>query len=200
VNGRVVGVVLAGGASRRLGRDKRLLPYRGGTVLSATVERLLATPVDGVVVVLGHDEAEVRARAGLPEDARLRLVSNPDWEEGMASSLRRGLAEAEAGGAAALLVALADQPEVEPEGVARLIEAWRSGAVLALPLRAGQPGQPVLFSSPLFDELRAVRGDVGARDVVRRHWAAAAKLEAPLLPDVDTEADYQGLLEREGRG
>jgi CTP:molybdopterin cytidylyltransferase MocA len=198
----IAGLVLAAGASRRLGRNKLLLPFRDGTVLSTTVARLLASRLDRVIVVLGHAEGEVRSRAGLSEDPRLAIVSNAGWEEGMASSLRRGVeaaAEAEA-----VIVALGDQPDTDPEVVGRLVAAYRSGAPLAVAALVGpgsaeveRPGHPVLFARALFPELLALRGDTGARDVVRRHWREAAKVSALPLHDVDTEDDYRALLERE---
>jgi CTP:molybdopterin cytidylyltransferase MocA len=210
----IVGLVLAAGASRRLGRNKLLLPFRGGTVLSTTVARLLASILDRVIVVLGYAEGEVRSRAGLSEDPRLAIVANPGWEEGMASSLRRGVeaaAEAEA-----VIVALGDQPDTDPEVVGRLVTAFRGGATLAVPVH-GVPaetgiderataetgiestGHPVLFARALFPELLALRGDKGARDVVKRHWSEAVKVAAVPLHDVDTEGDYRALLEREPR-
>jgi CTP:molybdopterin cytidylyltransferase MocA len=200
----IAGLVLAAGASRRLGRNKLLLPYRGETILSATVSRLLAAPLDRAIVVLGHAAAEVGAAANLPLDPRLLLVANPGWEEGMASSLRVGLEAA--GEAEAVVIALGDQPNLDPQIVADLLSAHRDGARLALAVLADaasdegvRPGHPVLFARALFPELLALRGDVGAREVVKRHWRAAAKVVAKPLQDVDTEDDYRALLEREPR-
>jgi molybdenum cofactor cytidylyltransferase len=209
----IAGLVLAAGASRRLGRNKLLLPFRGGTVLSTTVARLLASHLDRIIVVLGHAEGDVRSRGGLSQDPRLAIVSNAGWEEGMASSLRRGVeaaAEAEA-----VVVALGDQPDTDPEVVDRLVAAFRDGAMLALPVHrrpvvgigtderaidertTDRTGHPVLFSRALFPELLALRGDTGARDVVKRHWRDAVKVAAAPLHDVDTEDDYRALLERD---
>ncbi len=198
------GVVLAAGASRRLGRNKLLLPLRGGSLLSAAVSRLLAAPLDRVVVVLGHEAEQVRLRAGLPDDPRLVFVVNPDWSEGMASSLRCGVtacADAEA-----VVIALGDQPDADPEMVARLVAAFRAGAPLAFPVhpeasapRGTRSGHPVLFGRELFRELAKLRGDQGARELVALHFETAAKVLAAPLRDVDTEDDYRALLDREGR-
>ena len=195
----IAAIVLAAGASRRLGRNKLLLPFRGGTVLSATVARVLEAPVEQVVVVVGHEADAVRKRAGLPEDARLSIVDNPEWASGMASSLRTGVvacAEAEA-----VIVALGDQPGVDPAVIARLVDACRAGAALAVPIhedaaaRGGERvGHPVLFGRALFAELGALTGDTGAREVVKRHWAKAIRVLGVPVPDVDTEADYAALL------
>jgi len=193
-------LVLAAGGSRRMGRPKMLLPLSGGTVLATVVSRFLATPADRIVVVLGHEAAEVRARAGLPDDARLMILDNPDWNEGLSSSLKRGLLACPE--ADALVVALGDQPAVDADVVRRLVEAWRGGARLAVPVRgepgdpaASRAGHPVLFDRSLRDELLALTGDVGAREVLRRHWEEAAQIEAPSPTDLDTEEDYRAFLE-----
>ena len=195
----IAAIVLAAGASRRLGRNKLLLPFSGGTVVSATIVRVLQSPVDRVVLVLGHEAELVRARAGLPEDSRLSAVENPGWSSGMASSLRVGLEAS--GDAEAVIVALGDQPGIDPAVVARVVAAFRAGASLAVPVH-GDPaapdgerlGHPVLFGRALFAELRALEGDTGAREVVRRHWASAARVLGVPVRDVDTEADYAALV------
>ena len=194
-------LVLAAGGSRRMGRPKMLLPLPGGrTVLATVVSRLLAAPVDRIVVVLGHEAAATRAGAGLPDDARVMVLDNPDWPLGLSSSLKRGLLACPE--ADALVVALGDQPAVDPDVVRRLVEAWRKGARLAVPVR-GEPGDPapshaghpVLFDRSFRDELLALTGDVGARDVLRAHWDEAARIDASSLPDLDTEEDYRAFLD-----
>lgn len=198
----IPGLVLAAGASTRMGRPKMLLPLGNGTVLSATVAPLLEAGLNPVVVVLGHDADEVCRRAGLPEDPRLRIVVNEAWRDGMSSSLRRGL-EACAG-ATAVVVALGDQPGVQAELVRRLVQAHLSGASLALPVRGGRAGHPVLFARELWGELRSASGEKGGRDAVTRHWAEAALVEADLPRDLDTVEDYRALVEgrppRDGEG
>ena len=195
----IAAIVLAGGASRRLGRNKLLLPFRGGTVLSTTVARLLESPVDRVLVVLGHEAEEARAHAGLPEGPRLSAIDNPDWPSGMASSLRTGVAGC--ADAEAVIVALGDQPGIDPAVMERLVAACRAGAALAVPVhgdaadREGERvGHPVLFGRSLFAELGALEGDTGAREIVKRHWAEAALVEGAPVRDVDTEADYAALV------
>jgi molybdenum cofactor cytidylyltransferase len=188
-------VVLAAGASTRMGRPKPLLPVAGGSLLRSVVEPLLRCALEPLVVVLGADAERVRHEAGLPADARLRLVTHEGWREGMASSLRRGLScclEADAA-----LVVLGDQAGLSAARVERVLEAARSGAPLVVPVHAGRAGHPVLFRRELFGELGELRGDVGARAVVMRHLSRATLVELEPLRDVDSEADYRAL--REGR-
>ena len=189
----IAAVVPAAGGSTRMGRPKMLLPLAGRTVLATVVARLLEAPLDRVVVVLGREAGEVRARAGLPDDPRVAVVENPGWRDGLSSSVVRGLhACPEAG---AVLVALGDQPGVEPEVVRRLVEAWRAGSRLAVPVRGGRTGHPALFDRSLRDELLALTGDVGARAVLIRHWDEAARVDAPIPADLDREEDYRAFVE-----
>ena len=190
VTGRAVaGIVLAAGASSRMGRPKMLLALGGGTLLHSVTRALLDGGLGRVVVVLGHQADLIRREAGLPEDERLEVVVNEGWPSGMASSLRRGLeacADAEAA-----LVALGDQPGVTAERVRRIVSAWRPGVSLVLPVHGGRAGHPVLFGKRLWPELQDLEGDVGGREVVRRHLAEAVQVPAEPLADLDTEEDLR---------
>jgi CTP:molybdopterin cytidylyltransferase MocA len=191
----IAGIVLAAGGSTRMGRPKMLLPAPGGTLLSAAVAPLLEAGLDRVVVVLGDRAEEVRRGARLPVDPRIVLVVCPDWRAGMASSLKRGLeacAEADA-----VVVALGDQPGVTSERVRRIMAAFGPGRDLVVPVHRGIPAHPVLFGRSLFSELEALSGDVGAREVVRRHEDEAVRIEIEPLPDIDTEEDYRRFTARE---
>jgi CTP:molybdopterin cytidylyltransferase MocA len=188
---RVAGIVLAAGASTRMGRPKALLPAGAGTLLAACVAPHLEAGLDPVVVVLGSHAAEIQRDAGLPADRRLRVVVNPSWPEGMASSLRAGLSACREAGVEAALVALGDQPSVTRARIEALVAAWIPGAALAVPVHEGRVGHPVLFARGLWPELEALEGDIGGREVVRRHWDRAIQVPAPPLLDLDTPADYQ---------
>jgi molybdenum cofactor cytidylyltransferase len=192
----VAGLVLAAGASRRLGRPKALLALGGRTLVARAAGAQLEAGLDPVVVVLGHAADEVRTSAGLPSsEARLRIVVNPEWEEGMASSIRCGLEEC--GDADAVVIALADQPDTDAARVRAVVEAWDGQADLVVPVGEGRPSHPVLFARALYRELRALRGDVGGRAIVELHWDRAIQVPLPALPDVDTEADYRSAVDRE---
>jgi molybdenum cofactor cytidylyltransferase len=195
----VASVILAAGASTRMGRPKMLLPVGGSTLLAAAVAPHLEAGVGRVIVVLGSEAEAVGRSAGLPEDPRMRIVVNEGWSEGMASSLRRGLGEC--GSAAAALVALGDEPGVTAERVRRIVGAWEPGVPLVVPVHGGRASHPVLFDRRLWSELESIAGDVGAREVVRRHGAEAVRVECAPLADLDTPGDYQDHLRgRSGRG
>lgn len=193
---RVAAIVLAAGASRRLGRPKALLLLGGRTLLARAAAAPLDAGLDPVVIVLGHAAADVQAAAGLPDDARVRVVVNDGWEEGMASSIRRGLEAC--GEPDAVLIALADQPDVQAARVRAVVDAWDGQAPLVVPVGEGRPTHPVLFARELYPELTALTGDVGGRSIVERHWERAIRVPLAPLLDVDTEDDYQAARARPG--
>ena len=152
----------------------------------------MAASLDEVVVVVGSDAPAVAASlSGLPA----RIVTNPAFAEGMSTSLRAGL-DALPRGCRAALVALADQPGAAAAGVVEpLLERYRaSPAPIVAPLyRGGVRGNPVLFDSSLFDELRAVTGDEGGRSVIARDQSRVVLVETDeAIPrDVDTPEDLE---------
>jgi len=184
---RIHGIVLAAGASTRMGRLTTLLPVRGATLLASAVTPLLEAGLERVVVVLGHQADAVRGGAGLPEDPRVAFCVNDDWPSGLSSSLRAGL-EACAD-ADAVVIGLGDQPKLSAEVIRSLVQAAASGAPLAVPMRTGRVGHPILFQRELFGELGQLSGDAGAREVARRHIDRAAIVACELPGDLDTEAD-----------
>jgi len=176
-----------------------LLPVGDKTLLSACIAPLVEAGLELIIVVLGDRAEQVRQRAGLSEDGGvLKIVVNEKWREGMASSLRCGLSQC--GQAGAVLVALGDEPTVPSELVKRMVQAWRQGASLVVPVHGDRSGHPVLFDRALWPELVALSGDVGGREVVRRHFAEATLLPAGPFFDIDTEEDYKALIEgKKGR-
>ncbi|GAA2437376.1 nucleotidyltransferase family protein [Streptomyces mauvecolor] len=187
------GLLLAAGGGRRLGgRPKALLPHRDRPLVENAVRVLREGGCRTVYVVLGAAAEEVRARADL---AGCVLIDNPDWAEGMGSSLRAGLealtASDEASGAA--LVSLVDQPGIGPEAVARVLSAHRSGDSLAAASYDGKRGHPVLFGADRWADIAAsATGDRGARAYLKAHEAEITLVECGDIAepyDIDTEAD-----------
>lgn len=192
----IAAVVLAAGSSSRLGRPKQLLLWRGRPLLQHVVDVAVATEVDEIVVVLGH-EAE-RVEAALEPRAGVRTVVNPDHAAGQSTSLRVGL-EAAGPEASAAVVLLGDQPEVTRDAVRAVLEAYRDGGgPVVRATYSGRPGHPVLLDRSVWDEVTAVTGDRGARDAIRDNpgWVTDVELGGSPPEDVDTEEDYARLLER----
>jgi len=188
----IAAVVLAAGPSSRFGSQKMLALLSGRSVVRCTVEHVLASRVDDVVVVVGRDAEAVRGQlAGLP----VRCVTNARYTEGQSTSLDAGVASLDSSVRAAVIV-LGDQPSVTPEIIDALIDTYReSGKPVVVPIYQGTRGNPVLFDASLFAELRAVRGDRGARDVIARDPSrvASIELDEPMPGDVDRVADLEAL-------
>ncbi|WP_215450325.1 NTP transferase domain-containing protein [Streptomyces sp. ATCC 21386] len=190
----VVGLLLAAGGGRRLGgRPKALLTHRGRPLVEHAVDVLRAGGCTRVHVVLGAEAAAVRARADL---SGCVLVDNPDWAEGMGSSLRAGLESLPGTGAAAALVSLVDQPGIGPEAVARVLTAHGSrgsrGSLVAAAYD-GVRGHPVLFGADHWAGIAAsATGDRGARAYLKERGDTVTLVECGDVArpyDIDTEAD-----------
>lgn len=186
-------IVLAAGASRRLGRPKQLLPFGGTTLLRHAVRSALDSGCRPVVVVLGCRSEEMAPQLdGLP----VRLALNPDWREGMSSSIRSGLQALQGVSDAtdSVILMTCDQPAVNGELLDRLADAQRrSGSPVAACRYAGVLGVPALFCASLYPELEALRGDQGARAVLRRHSRQAASVDFPQGEyDIDRPEDVAG--------
>ncbi len=206
-------IILAAGASRRMGQPKQRLHYRGRGLLRNAVSEARRSRCGPIVVVLGaHAPTLHREVAIAHARGAIEVVAAPRWRLGMSESLKAGLAML--GDARAMIVMPADQPFVTAPVIDRLIARWQRGnpLLVASEYRSGAAivhGAPALFSRRLFPELARLRGAAGARRVIRRHEAQAATVAAPEAAlDVDTPSDYQALRkplhpfaqERAGRG
>ncbi|MBI3989928.1 MAG: nucleotidyltransferase family protein [candidate division NC10 bacterium] len=191
----IAAVVLAAGAASRFGEQKLLVPLEGKLLIRWTVEHVLASQVEEVVVVLGREAEAVReALTGLP----VRFLVNPRYPEGMSSSLQGGVASLDPAVEAALIV-LGDQPQITAAIINRIIETYRlSRKPIVVPVYEGVRGNPVLFDASLFPEVMAVTGDQGAREVIAKdpERVASVPFPFPMPRDVDTPDDYQALLHR----
>jgi molybdenum cofactor cytidylyltransferase len=189
----VAAVILAAGASSRMGRPKQLLDWNGKALVRVVAEHALAAGFDPIVVVLGAHTAQVReALAGLP----LQCVSNSDYHQGQSTSLRAGVAALPTHIAAALVL-LGDQPFVTPAIMRVLVQRWHEEhSQIVVPLYQGQRGNPVLFGRAVFAELMAVSGDQGARALIQSNPARVTHVhfeDTRPLEDIDTIEDYTRL-------
>ncbi|MGH9663154.1 MAG: nucleotidyltransferase family protein [Bryobacteraceae bacterium] len=194
----LAGIVLAAGASRRMGSPKALLEFQGETFLDRLIGSLNEVCAE-TIVVLGYHADLIRGR--LARSAR--FVVNPDPDRGQLTSLQCGLA-AISGGAAGVLFTPLDFPAVRPETIARLAGAFvhrDAVAELVIPSFHGRRGHPVLAASALIPEFLALPETAAARDVVRRHDAGIRYVEvddAGVVTDIDTQEDYRRLLDSQG--
>jgi molybdenum cofactor cytidylyltransferase len=190
-NLRFGAIILAAGASERMGTPKQLLQVRGAPLVLRAVDAALASQVWPVAVVLGAHAEKVRAAIARRP---VLAVENPAWEEGMASSIRAGIATLRQFSRAldGALVALCDQPAFSAEVIARLAEARReTGRKIAAARYCGRNGAPALFLSDLFPALAALTGEDGARELLNGDADRVAAVDMPeLAADLDTPEDY----------
>lgn len=184
-------IVLAAGASTRLGRPKQLVRLQGRPVLHSVVSNAVAVAGHSVTVVLG---AHAKELAHLLAHSSASVIFNRQWEEGLASSLRCGLTAAPPGCSAALIL-LGDQVAVTPDDLRRLIQAWKGDdSVLAASVYQGHLGVPAIFPSWCFSELLQLRGDQGARAIIERHAHRVTRVQMPnAAVDLDTPEDLEAL-------
>ncbi len=196
---RIAALVLAAGRSTRFGPSNKLVAdLDGEAVVRRTVRAVLDSGARPVIVVTGHMSAEVRAAlAGLD----VTFADSPNYREGLAQSLKAGLAALRPG-LDGVLVALGDMPAVTGADIDRLIAGFapKEGRAIVVPVNAGKRGNPVLFAAHLIPELREVEGDAGAKHVIGQHGDEVAEVEigsTRIFADVDTPEALQR-LQREG--
>jgi molybdenum cofactor cytidylyltransferase len=187
-------LVLAAGGSRRLGRPKQLVQMRGRPLLETVVAEVSLWPVSRVAVVLGHRAEEILDAVDF---GGATVLINPDWEEGIAASLRVGLDHlSREPRLERVFVALGDQPHIPPEVPGLLLEAIeRAGLPAAVPKYRFQAGNPVLLDRGLWPRLMSLEGDAGASRLLRTHPEWVEEVWFDHLPprDVDTAADVADL-------
>lgn len=189
-DGTVVGVILAAGASERYGETNKLLvDIEGESMVERAVRPFIANDLESVFVVVGDDADAVSA---VLDDQNVEIVRNPNWKAGQSTSLRVGVEAADEVNASAAIFGLGDMPWVNPETIVCLVDAYRyhNAEVIAAAYR-GKRGNPVLFSSAMFDSLLAVRGDTGGREVMydSSNAIAVETRDPGVLRDVDRPAD-----------
>ena len=205
----ISGIVLAAGASTRMGQAKAALPLgqMGETVLSRVVRTLIDGGVPEMVVVAGaHIDA---VRAAMPaHEPRARVIEHSGWQRGQLSSLVSGLDAIDTPLVEAALVTLVDVPLVRASTVAAVIEAWRrTRAPIVRPadpstsLRAGgeRHGHPVIFDRSIFADLRSADPNTGAKAVFAIHRERIFNVDvndAGAFEDMDTPEDYRKVLKQ----
>lgn len=190
---KIAAIVLAAGRSTRMGeRNKLLLDLHGKPMIARTVAAIegTATPI---IVVTGHDADAV---AQVLKTARVTIVHNPRYADGMATSLKAGLGALPLD-ADGVLICLGDMPAVTSAAIGQLIAAFNptEGRAIVVPIYQGKRGNPVLFAHSFVDEMRTAEGDVGARALLSAHADAVYEVEtdAGVLADADTPAAFAAL-------
>jgi molybdenum cofactor cytidylyltransferase len=187
----ICAVVLAAGLSRRMGTQKLLLPFAGKTVIAHIVDQILASAVDEVYVVVGHQGEQVRRELS---GRHVSIVTNPDYKSGMLSSVRCGLA-ALPQECRAILVALADQPSITSRLIDQMIQAFAAtDKRILVPFHDGRRGHPLLLAQIYRDEILTQYHDVGLRGLLHAHPDDVFELivsTSAVLSDMDWPEDYR---------
>jgi molybdenum cofactor cytidylyltransferase len=191
---QIAAVILAAGGSQRMGQPKQLLLVDGQPMLRRVAEAACPARLTQVVVVIGAHSAQMReALAGLP----VCVQYNPDWAEGIGTSLRAGIHALNPDVEAALVI-LADHPGLSTRLIDRLVDGYQhAGAAIVAPAYRGRRGHPVLFAHTLFPELLRLQGDQGARSLLDRPDADLVCIDVDdpaVIQDIDTPDDYAGMV------
>lgn len=190
-------IILAAGYSRRMGLPKILLPYRDGSLVRQVAKKAAQVQSAGVMVVANAEMREVQHHLW---DLPVWVVWNERAHLGMSTSLVKGVENLPHDASAALIL-LADQPEVEPFVIERVIDAYaRSSASIIQAAYSGKPGHPVLFDRKWFPHLLHITGDQGAKQLIQASGDERQWVDVPLPPleDIDTWEDYERVTRREG--
>jgi molybdenum cofactor cytidylyltransferase len=189
----IIGVLLAAGGATRFGSQKLIAPYRGEPLVRHAA-RLLRSVTDETIVVIGNDANAVR---DVLSGTDVQIVENANWREGLSTSLRAGIRAVPAN-VEAVIVALGDQPELDPTVARALVEQWRATGLPIVTARyRGVRSPPVLIARAVFSEVEALHGDYGAKPLMDRipGRVAFVDIDTPVPFDVDTPTD----LDRESR-
>lgn len=198
---RIAGIILAAGASSRMGEDKALLQWGEKTFLEHLLGALKNSKVGPVRVVLGANAEAVQEKIPF---ATSEVVINPDWQKGQLSSLIAALDALPRGRVEGAAICLVDHPCISSRLIQSLIEKFsQSQKLIVLPTYQGRRGHPVLFAATLFDELRAAPLAVGARHVVHRH--ASDILEVPteeegVILNINDRTAYEKIMQQSPPG
>ena len=186
----IAAVVLTGGKSERMGRPKALLRFQGRTFLERILGTVTEAGIAQAVVVVGHHREEIHQ--ALPD---LPLIYNPDYNDGMSTSVKAGL-KALPGGLQGAGIFLVDHPRIDAVTIRLLAARTRPGGI-ALPIHEGRRGHPVFFAAELFEEILSLGPDQGLNIVVRRDPGRVIEVPVPnpgVLQDIDTPEQFEILL------
>jgi len=189
-------IILAAGRSMRMGSPKQLLKYRNKSLLQHAIDTALESKVQKVVVVLGYEAGEIESQ--IHKKSAL-IIKNPEWDSGMASSIRRGIdfLQKQEPIVDNVLIMVCDQPHVSKELITLMIHTQkeRNNSIIACTY-ANTLGTPVLFHNQHFEELSQLTGDRGAKSILNNYAGSIVTIpfESGSI-DIDTSENYKNLIE-----
>ena len=194
---QTAGIILAGGSSTRFGRPKQLLKLKGKYLLEYVLTAALESKLNHVVLVLGHDHQNIlQALGACTIHERLQVVINHRYLEGQSRSLQAGLLKIRQTFPSVMFL-LGDQPLLDSNTIDHMLDRFRySGKDICVPVCKGKRGNPTIFNRVLYDQLLAIEGDIGARNIIRANPERVLYLEMndPLcFFDIDSPKDLTNL-------
>jgi len=190
----VSAILLAAGESKRMGKPKLLLPFGKGTILGQTIDNLLSSKVNEIIVVVGYRAQEmIKAIANRP----VKVVVNPIYHQGMSTSIIVGLNLVD-NKAQRLMIALADQPLINNKIFNRLVEeSLGANKGITIPIYRGKRGNPIIFSTKYKEKLLSLKGDVGGKQIIKQHPDDILEVaidSKSINIDIDTMGNYYSYL------
>jgi molybdenum cofactor cytidylyltransferase len=185
---KIAALIMAAGQSRRMGAQNKLLAkVNGAPMVRHVLNQIKGSDAGPVAIVLGHEPEKVRACLVAPD---VVFVENPDFEQGLSTSLKRGL-DSLPNDIDGVIVCLGDMPRVTADEINQLIAAFNplEGRAICVPTHLGKRGNPVLWAHRFFEEMRHLQGDVGARHLIGEYSDVVAEIEMQgdgVLLDIDT--------------
>jgi len=188
-------LVLAAGQSKRLGRPKQLLEFEGQSLLNRLLGILKKSSNHPIGLVLGANALLIEQQL---TETNIHVIVNPDWEEGMASSIRLGVQEMtqHLPGLDGLMILVCDQPHITENQIKSLFQLQQEKDLpLAASYYSGVVGTPVLFHRSIFADLLSLKGDIGAKSVIQQREKEVARLDFEKgMIDIDKPEDYEQLI------
>ncbi len=192
------GIILAAGLSHRFGRPKQLAEIDGVPLIHRVLNNSLESDLDIIVLVLGHAMDEIlNSCREFIDNKKLKIVSNKNYPDGMATSLHAGLANINEKYPSVMFL-LADQPFISSKIINNLLHNfWSSDKDICVPVHNGNRMNPVIFSSKYYDEIIEVKGDKGARDIIKKNPGQVYSVDFEndeYFIDIDTINDLNDLV------
>lgn len=195
-------ILLAAGESKRMGKLKQLMPLGEESILEHSLDNLLSSRVGEVILVLGSEAETVRKKVAARP---VRITVNPDYRQGMSTSIARGLGSV-SDSAGAVMLALADQPFIDSRVINRLIDEFDThNKGIVVPVYQGRIGHPIIFAIKYRGELLGLSGDTGGKEIIDRHPDDVLEVSVDsedIHIDIDDMVSYErekSRLEKRGR-
>lgn len=196
----IAGIVLAAGASSRMGQPKMLLPYKQKTIIHHVIETALRSNVDHVIVVINPQVDGLVQEASLLDERN--IIPNDQFQAGMSTSVKKGIHSLPEQTEAAVIL-LGDQPEISEQAINKVIDTYyakNKPSIVRAAFWNNEKGHPILFKHTMFPSLLQVEGDSGGKAVIQMYSdeIVYAELDQRNIPDVDTFEDYERLVKGKG--